>query len=67
MIQAHKIQIRTAQLVHKLAMKFQQLYLCFRGPVMNIGNVVRPNGKKPEMGNPKWQPLNSKYAYISVY
>ena len=33
----------------------------------NIGNVLQPNGKKPEVENPRWWPLNLKYEYLSLY
>jgi len=30
-------------------------------PNKDNGNVVRPNGKKPEVENPRWRPLYWKY------
>jgi len=30
-------------------------------------NVVRPNGEKPEVENPRWRPLNLKYVYLNMY
>jgi len=31
------------------------------------GNVVRPNGKKPIVENPRWRPLNFQNVYLSLY
>ena len=31
------------------------------------GNVVRPNGRKPEVEIPRMRPLKSKYVYFSFY
>jgi len=30
----------------------------------NYQNVVKLNGKKPEVENPRWRPLNRKYLYF---
>jgi len=31
------------------------------------GNVVRPNGNKPKLENPRWRPLYFDYAYLSLH
>ena len=31
------------------------------------GSFVRPRGKKPEEGNPRWWPRNLKYDYLSFH
>jgi len=65
---AAKLRLRIFQLVHKIATKFKRLYHVFGVKLSNkdSGNVVRPNGKEPEVENPKWQPLNWKYLYFRL-
>ena len=47
-----RLEIRISQLVHEIASKFQRQYLYVFGVQLtngNSGNVVRPNGKEPEV------------------
>ena len=48
---AYKLQRRSSQLVHKKATKFQRYTYVFGVQLFNKhdGNVVRPNGEKPEV------------------
>ena len=39
----------------------------FVGDNENRGNVVRPNGKKREVENPKWRHVNLTYVYLSFH
>ena len=68
---ASKLEIRRSQLVHKIAMKFQRPgYTFVFGVQLCNGisvNVARPNGKKPEVENPRGLHVNLKYVYLSVY
>jgi len=56
MMAADKLEIPMYLLVHKIALTFQRLYLCFR--VLTIyngtsGNVIGPIRKKPKGENPR--------------
>ena len=33
----------------------------------NSGNAVRPDGKKLEVENPRWRPVNLKYVYLGLF
>ena len=68
---ACKLEIRISQLDgNKMATKFQRQYLCLGVQLTNEflgGNVVRPNGKEPEVENPRCRPVNLKYLNLNLY
>ena len=66
---ASKLQTHISRLVHKIVTNFRRLCHVFGVQLSNkhSGNVVRSNGKKPEVEITRWRPLKFKYLYVSLY
>ena len=65
---ASKLEIPISQRVHKKELNSNGYTYVFGVQLSNgtIVNVVRPNGKKPELENPRWRPVNLQYIYLSL-
>jgi len=66
---ASKLPKCISQLLHKIYQRNSNGYTNVFGVHIrneDNGNVVRPNGKKLEMQNPRWRQTNWKYLYMLV-